>query len=270
MRGVIGREQALGPFPLTAKIYYALFGSDHFGLRVRARHLVRLLHGLEPRRILDAGCSRGVYSFYLSRRYPSALVCGIDIDIVKLHDADSIRHRLGKRGKCITFQKCDLTVFQTDVPFDFICCIDVLEHVLDDEQALKCLKTALSVEGILLLHVPQKNQLNRYVLANFSPRGISEGHIREYTEEDILAKVKRAGFEVKKLRYTFGWAGSIAREIYYKLEEIPLALIRAVLKGILAPLLLLLAYFDTLTANRTRFQGFFLLAFPLRESRTKE
>lgn len=262
---MIGREQALGAFPLTAKVYYTLFGSDHFGLRVRAIHLGKLLAGLEPPRlILDAGCSGGWCCFYLARRYPSARVLGIDLDRLLLQSAEVIRQRLGKISAHITFQEADLTMFRTNEPFDLVCCIDVLEHTADDEVVLSNLRVAMDERGLLLLHVPQKVELNRHVLPGFPIPEMSEGHVREYTEVEIVAKVERAGFEIQRIRYTFGWAGSLARELYYKLEAIRTPLLRAILKGVVAPFLLLLAYGDTLTKNETHHQGFFVRACPVR------
>ena len=197
---MIGREQALGPFPLKAKAYYLLFGFDHMGLQVRAMHLCGLLDNLrEPRRILDAGCRGGEYCFYFARRYPSAQVLGIDVDKPWLRIAEYIRRRLGERGARIMFQEADLTKYRPDTRFDLISCIDVLEHIADDEVVLRNLKAALDERGLLLLHVPQRVELNDYVLPGFPMSKMSEGHVREYTEIDILSKVKRAGFEVQEI-----------------------------------------------------------------------
>lgn len=265
---MIGREQALGPFPLTARTYYTLFGSDHFGLRVRAMHLGKLLAGLKPpQRILDAGCSGGWYCFYMVCRYPSAQVLGVDLDSSSLQNAEIIRRRLGQRGKRIAFQNADLTMFRANEAFDLICCIDVLEHVVDDEQVLNNLRASLNTNGVLLLHVPQRTRLNRYVLPNSPAAEMSEGHVREYTKEEIISKMQWAGFEIQEIRYTFGWAGSLARELYYKIEKVHPPLLRAVSKGIAAPFLLLLAYGDTIMKNGARHQGFFIRACPARLGR---
>jgi len=253
---MFGSKMALGPFPLTAKIYYTLFGLDHFGLRVRAMHLGKLLGGLEPpRRILDAGCSGGWYCFYLADRYPSAQVFGIDIDDLSLRNAEVIRQRLSEGGTRISFQKDDLVTFQTNTPFDLICCIDVLEHIVEDEVVLSNLRKALDSRGLLLLHVPRKIES--------SPVMYKE-HVREYTEAEILSRIKRAGFEIKKVVYTFGWSGSLGRKLYFKLQGIRLAPLRAILKGVMAPFLLLLAYGDTLSKNESHKQGLFVYASPLR------
>lgn len=258
---IIGREQAAGHVPLKAKTYYLLFGSDHMGAQVRTMHLRKLLNKVKaPQRVLDAGCRGGEYCFYLARYYPSAQILGIDINILTLQNAENTRQRLREYGANIMFKKSDLTTYRTGTPFDLICCIDVLEHIIDDETALSNLRASLDERGYLLLHVPQRVELNKYNLPGFSAPNMSEGHVREYTEEDIVLKVKRAGFEIQELQYTFGWAGSLARELYYKLEDIRFPPLRAILKGILAPFLLSLAYMDTLTNNKTRHQGFFICA----------
>ncbi len=264
---MIGSEQALGPFPLTARMYYSLFGTDHFGLQVRAMHLANLLDDLNPRRILDAGCSGGWYCFYLVRRYPSAEVVGVDLDASSLQNAEVIRHRLAEQGQRVIFCNTDLTRFRTDVPFDLICCIDMLEHVLDDERVLANLREALSDDGVLLLHVPQKTQLNRYLLPGFPVSEMSEGHVREYTEAEILSKLELSGFQIQGIRYTFGLTGSLAREIHYWLERIRLPFLRPASKAIMAPFLLFMSYVDTLTKNVNYHQGFFVRTAPIRVSR---
>lgn len=264
---IIGRELALGPFPLRVEVYYTLFGSDHFGQQVRAMHLAKLLVGIKvpPQRIMDAGCSGGLHCFYLARRYPSAQVLGVDLESSSLRKAEVIRQRLGKLGRRIMLQKADLTILRTDTQlFDLVCCIDVLEHTADDITVLNNLRSVLAEKGLLLLHVPRRVELNRYVLSGFPVPKMSEGHIREYTEVKILSKVKRAGYEIQEIRYTFGWPGSLARELYYTLEKIPSLLMRAVLKRVMAPFLLLLAYGDTLTKNEARHQGLFISACPIR------
>lgn len=257
---MFGSEQSLGMVPFKAKIYYALFGHDHMGYRVRAFHFKKMLARSDnPRYILDAGCGEGCYTFYLARQFPKARVIGIDINTKLLTNAESIRRRLGEVGRRISFVEGDLTSHCFDIKFDLIVCIDVLEHIIEDERALKNMRNYLSKRGKLLLHVPQRHQLNQYFFKDFAAQGIVRDHVRdEYTEREILYKVDCVGFKVDEIRYTFGSLGSVARELSYQVEKVAIG--RPLAKALLAPLQIMLAYGDSIVTNSKRHQGFFFLA----------
>lgn len=76
---MFGRELAFGNCNIRGKLRYLLIGHDLVGLRVRAMHAKKILKDLmEPRTVLDAGCRDGLYSFYMSRRFPKTNVHAID------------------------------------------------------------------------------------------------------------------------------------------------------------------------------------------------
>lgn len=259
---MFGSEQSLGMVSFKAKMCYALFGHGHMGYRVRAFHFKKMLSRSDnPCYILDAGCGEGCYTFYLARRFPKARVIGIDINAKLLCNAEYIRQQLGEVGRRISFVEGDLTTHCFNAGFDLIICIDVLEHIVDDERALVNMRDCLYETGKLILHVPQRHQLNQYFFKDFEDQGImrDRDHVRdEYTEQEILDKVERVGFKVDEVRYTFGPLSSVARALSYQAEKAALG--RPVAKALIAPLQIALAYGDSLATNYKRHQGFFFLA----------
>ena len=88
-----------------------------------------------PRAVLDAGCGRGDYSFYLARRFPGAQIYGVDIDEARVDRNRLMARQLGVDN--VTFQVADIVTIRFATKFDLIISIDVLEHIPQQEQALR-------------------------------------------------------------------------------------------------------------------------------------
>lgn len=78
---------------------------------------------------------------------------------------------------------CDMRVLE-DGSFDLIVACDVLEHVLDDSQAMKELFRVLSLKGWVILTVPQKDALAE----TFEDKSITSdaGRLEAFGQEDHL------------------------------------------------------------------------------------
>jgi glycosyltransferase involved in cell wall biosynthesis len=90
-----------------------------------------------------------------------------------------------------------------DPAHDTIVCLNVLEHVEDDRQALVHLRERLRPGGRLILYVPANPRLYCDI-----DRGV--GHFRRYVKEDLVAKLASAGFRLKHVRHhnqigALGW-----------------------------------------------------------------
>ena len=87
--------------------------------------------------------------------------------------------------------------------FDTVVCLNVLEHIEQDEQALATLAKVLTPGGRLVLQVPAMRRIYGEI-----DRAI--GHHRRYEKGDMEAKLRRQGFAVEELRYfnapgVLGW-----------------------------------------------------------------
>ena len=85
--------------------------------------------------------------------------------------------------------------------------LNVLEHVVDPVQVLHKAASLLSDDGILLLHVPNANAINRRLAVlmgtlteceELSPFDIEiAGHRRSYTQETLRADIDKAGLNIR-------------------------------------------------------------------------
>lgn len=96
-------------------------------------------------------------------------------------------------------------------PYDAVACLNVLEHIDDDEAALANAAAVLAPGGRLCLLVPALPFL-------FGTMDAADLHRRRYRRAEVREKVERAGLEIASLRYfnlpgVFGWwwAGRVLR-----------------------------------------------------------
>jgi SAM-dependent methyltransferase len=149
------------------------------------------------RRVLDVGAGIGTFT---------DLLAAAGHEVVALEPDPRFAERLRERFA----GRADVTVVEAGVEdmgladsFDSILCFNVLEHVADDEGALRVLRDRLAPGGRLLLLVPAHPLL----LAE-TDRAL--GHHRRYTRTGLRAALGRAGYEVERLRHVnpvgaLGW-----------------------------------------------------------------
>jgi SAM-dependent methyltransferase len=87
--------------------------------------------------------------------------------------------------------------------FDTAVCLNVLEHIEDDVQALRNIGRLLRPAGRLVLLVPACRCL-------YGTVDQALGHFRRYSSQELTAKLHEAGFEIEQSRYmnllgVFGW-----------------------------------------------------------------
>lgn len=138
------------------------------------------------KRVLEVGSGVGTYTKMLANREH---VVATDIDewhldrlALTFHDCPNV-----------TVKRLDLNQFNSadfkDDAIDSILCMNVLEHVEDDEGALRRFNEMLSVGGRVVLFVPAEPALYGEVDRQL-------GHHRRYTKEGLRGIVERAGFRV--------------------------------------------------------------------------
>jgi 2-polyprenyl-3-methyl-5-hydroxy-6-metoxy-1,4-benzoquinol methylase len=90
-----------------------------------------------------------------------------------------------------------------DFEWDAVVCINVLEHIRDDEAELaKCRRRLLRRRGHLCLFVPARQEI-------YGPLDRDFGHHRRYAKPELRRKLEQAGFEIVQLHY-FNWIGYFA------------------------------------------------------------
>ncbi len=161
----------------------------------------------EKSKVLDAGCGSGYISYKIAQRGNTVVALEYDpvlINFVKKKFKQnnlSIRAKkfiLGEKGKDIKIGK-----------YDYIVCLDVLEHIKSDIYALKELKSALKKNGKIIISVPAMPIL-------YGKRDKNLGHHRRYSKKDLQNLIKKAGLSVVEIRY-WNFLGAL---IYFFFEKI--------------------------------------------------
>lgn len=146
--------------------------------------------------ILEIGCGIGTLTkFILKKRKVSC------IDLVPEY-VEIVKKRLGLE-KVVVGDITDLNTFWHGELYDTIVCLNVLEHIVEDELALKNMYSILKKHGRLTLSVPAHQAL-------YGSLDEHLGHIKRYELDELIAKCKQCGFRVEQKKYInlfgiFGW-----------------------------------------------------------------
>ncbi|MHB8993005.1 MAG: methyltransferase domain-containing protein [Chloroflexota bacterium] len=254
----LGRELSRRHVGLPKRVAYRLLGDLNLHRRVRGAHALGVLKGLHlaEAELLDAGCGEGACTIALARELDGCRVTGVDLSPATIA---ACRVAAGDLlGEKLRFERADVTKLPYRDRFSAALCVDVLEHIREDETALRNIHQALTPGGRLVLHVPIRHQLQRRLLPTHDGHHVDD-HVRdEYLREEIVGKVERAGFRVDELRTTFGAAGELAFELNTLLPTIPVA--RELLAAITYPFALLLGFVDVARASGSRGNSLLIVA----------
>jgi len=200
------------------RAYLRVFGIPHLSMHIKAQALSPLLPIGANLQVLDAGCGHGLFSFWLAQQMPGSAIVGMDIS------EDEIDYA---RQMVLTSQLHNLSFHRTDLRdlsqyrenFDLILCLDVLEHIVEDEKVLMSLNEALKSDGQLIIHVPRRHQDQHRFFGSWV-HWADHGHVRdEYTQDEIRARLINANFKIIQFKTTFRPAQSPFWEISSKLRQ---------------------------------------------------
>jgi ubiquinone/menaquinone biosynthesis C-methylase UbiE len=133
--------------------------------------------------ILEVGCSSGYMLKAMRRRFPAAQIIGSDY--IKAPLDELARHESG-----IPLLQFDLT--QCPLPeasVDAVVMLNVLEHIADDNAALRQCRRILKPRGIVVIEVPAGPHL-------YDAYDRKLMHHRRYRLNELDKQVAAAGFEV--------------------------------------------------------------------------
>jgi hypothetical protein len=154
------------------------------------------------RRILEFGAGSGTFASHLLTCDPESLWAFEPAPKLR----PQLEARLGRHPavRITAGTLIDLRDRLGDEQLDTIVSVNVLEHVLDDREALRVMRSLLGERsGHLLLYVPALPWLYNSLDRAF-------GHYRRYCKSELRAKVLDAGFEPIRCRYVhavgmLGW-----------------------------------------------------------------
>jgi SAM-dependent methyltransferase len=161
----------------------------HWWFAGRRRVLLGVLERLDVQAgaILDVGCGAGSNLDLLRERFAESAIHGIDIEIEPL--------RYCREDHAAKVLQADLAQLPfRDEAFDLVCALDALEHVPDDESALRGLHRVCAPGGKLFVTVPAFP----FLWGNVDRVG---HHFRRYRRPELVDRISRAGFSVRFVRY---------------------------------------------------------------------
>lgn len=135
--------------------------------------------------ILEIGCGIGNFTKLIDK-YGNLWAIDIEKEYTK-----QTRDLVGKKVKLGLGDIEKNNYFFTNLKFDSIVCLNVLEHIRDDRKALRNLYKLLKKDGYLILLVPSHIFL-------YGKIDSSIGHFRRYSEKSLLVEMENIGFKIIK------------------------------------------------------------------------
>jgi SAM-dependent methyltransferase len=206
-------KRSLGRFfrrsRLMKKLFYFLL--DLLLLRSwHVRKAIRRISAILPpdSSVLDAGSGFGQYSWRMSSRFPRWRIKGIDINSEWVAECNEFFSKTDRSGR-VSFETGDLTQLTGSDAYNMILTVDVMEHIEADEKVFSNFFRALKKDGILIISTPSDkggSDVHDHDESSFIDEHVRDG----YGKDEIIEKLKRAGFISADVRYTYGRAGSIS------------------------------------------------------------
>jgi 2-polyprenyl-3-methyl-5-hydroxy-6-metoxy-1,4-benzoquinol methylase len=172
-----GSVKPTGNMTKALKIYRRSFG-DHYNRYLFAKDLCK------GKRIVDYGCGHGYSALILKNQYKQYV--GVDLDKSAINWAKS---NIGRYNSTTSFFTPD--EFQNSFPdhfFDVALSFEVIEHLQDPLQMLKCLKQKVISQGKIVLSTPNgafaKGDRNLFS---------SSLHINEFSAEEFYKILSKTG-----------------------------------------------------------------------------
>lgn len=201
--------------PFLRKVFYHLLDL----LLLRSWHIHRELKIWARDRkdqelaIYDAGAGFGQYTYWLSGLSRNWHITAIDVKEEQVADCNAFFQRIERPN--VRFEVGDVTRFQRPDTFALVVCVDVMEHIVEDEAALRCYSNSLVQGGMLIISTPS-DQGGSDVHEEGEGSFIEE-HVRDgYNLQDIEAKCLRNGFSRVMARYSYGAPGRISWKLSMK------------------------------------------------------
>jgi SAM-dependent methyltransferase len=236
---------------------------------LRSWHIRRILrqigHELDQQgewMLLDAGSGFGQYDRFILKEFENVHVHSIDIKEDYIEDNKHYFNEESGNGR-ISLYTADLLNFDSDKTFDFILCVDVLEHIEEDKQVMKNLSHCLKKDGLFLMHSPSHYSEED---ADEDDSFVGEHARAGYSKEELDKKLMESDLHPKKIHYTYGswghrsWVLSVKWPMIWLNKVSILAILPLIIYyPIVLPFCMVMNYIDLFTKNE-RGNGIYAVA----------
>lgn len=212
--------------------------------------------------ILDAGSGFGQYDYYMASRNGNWQITGVDVKQEQIDDCNNFFSSIGLTNAKFKFG--DLTKLDHEDEFNMVLCVDVMEHIEEDELVLQNFHNSLKDGGMLMISTPSDkggsdvHDHDHDHHDHDGPQSFIDEHVRDgYGIEEITTKMKNAGFTKTKVYYQYGVPGKLAWKLSMKFPIIMLNatylffIILPFYYLVTFPFVLVLNWFDLIQKHKT-------------------
>jgi len=217
------------------KHYLNIYTGDYN--KQRAKQIISLFPELKNKKVLDLGCGGGFYSLAAYKKNAKLQILIDRSEVCVKAGKLFLLNRAGVASEGVISDASKLP-FRNDY-FDFILCIDLIEHVQNDISLLHEIRRVLKNNGILLVSTQNSHSINyvieasihRYLLKNRNWMGWDTTHLRFYNPKQLCHLLKSSNFSCIKIvgtyyiPYKLAWLkghnkiSEIAYQVLLKLNE---------------------------------------------------
>jgi 2-polyprenyl-3-methyl-5-hydroxy-6-metoxy-1,4-benzoquinol methylase len=166
-------------------------------------------------KILDAGSGYGQYTYFMSGLKIHPQVTAVDVKEEQIADCNNFFQRIGRKN--VLFSIADLTTFEKRNEFDLVLCVDVMEHILEDEKVFSNFYAALKTGAMLLVSTPSDHGGSDVHDHEGEEESFIGEHVRDgYGIKDITEKLNSCGFTQVDARYVYGAPGQLSWKLSMK------------------------------------------------------
>lgn len=172
-------------------------------------------------KILELGPATGYMTRYMKEQLHCSVYC-IEYDPISAKQASVYSEKM------IISDLEDISVWTkqlSDEKFDYILCVDVLEHLRDPHRVLKEVVKYLEEEGTVITSIPNISH-NAIIMGllqgefRYNQLGLLDNtHVKFFTKESIMEMLSEAGLELLKMKATK--AAPEETEFHKSYEEFP-------------------------------------------------
>lgn len=206
---------------LLDKFIFFIIGYPNIGVFIKSRSFINFIKKNKFRTILDAGCSDGIYMFYLANKYPNSFINGIDINKSALKQGENLKDELNLSK--VRFDYIDIEKLHIVNKYDVVYSIHTLYYLKNKKRAIHNIYNSLTDKGKFYLNIPTKDWakyciFNSKIFTTYLKHRDQEHVGEKYYLSEIKNVVQRSGFRIIKSKYHFWFLSRLCWEVDFILS----------------------------------------------------